>query len=214
MQLDEGQRELAGTCGIYEDLVEDEYDDAFYKKHERWKSDYEAIAGVLGEYLVFSTVLDVGCGNGYIIEELYSRGRVVRGIEGSPAALKAIAPTIREMVTLHDLKKPICLGHFDLVICTEVAEHLRPENADTVVETICIHNPRYIFFTAATPGQNGRFHRNEQPHSYWAERFALRKYLYSEDVSFKIRGRLAVALRHAKWIARNTMIFARDPGLT
>ncbi len=56
-------------------------------------------------------------------------------------------------------------------MCTEVAEHLPESAADTLVETIVRHAKELILFSAATPGQGGYRHINEQPHEYWEKKF-------------------------------------------
>jgi len=65
------------------------------------------------------------------------------------------------------------LRKYDLVLCLEVAEHLSPLFAGRLVDNICNHTDT-VFFSAATPGQGGYNHLNEQPHSYWVEKFEKR----------------------------------------
>ena len=62
---------------------------------------------------------------------------------------------------------------FDLAICFEVAEHLEEHWADRLVDTLSDCAP-IIVFSAATPGQGGSYHHNEQPHSYWLDKFKER----------------------------------------
>ena len=62
-----------------------------------------------------------------------------------------------------DLCGRLELGRYDLVICTEVAEHLLAEHADTLIENIDRAAAEWVFFTAAALGQRGFGHVNEQP---------------------------------------------------
>jgi hypothetical protein len=62
---------------------------------------------------------------------------------------------------------------FDLCLCLEVGEHLRPDRADALVGMLCSLSDR-VLFSAAIPGQGGVDHLNEQFQSWWAEIF--RKY--------------------------------------
>ena len=179
----------------------------FYAKHKPWKRDYVAVARALAQSIDFSSALDLGCGNAYIAEELQEMGKVVRAIDGSDCALEAMAPLIRQRAILHDLTIPITVGKFDLVICTEVAEHLPARSAQTLVKTICSHFPQHVFFTAATPGQRGHFHLNEQPHSYWKLIFSDNGYVCNEALTESIQNKLSIRMKNARWIARNTMIF-------
>jgi len=77
----------------------------------------------------------------------------------------------------HDLNQPIDLGRqFDLVVSVEAAEHLRPESADGLVDSIARHG-RAVVFSAAIPHQGGQNHLNEQWPGYWVERFRQRRFI-------------------------------------
>ena len=60
---------------------------------------------------------------------------------------------------------------FDLCLCLEVAEHLKPSRAEELVKFLCLISDR-ILFSAAIPQQGGNGHVNEQWQSWWAELFA------------------------------------------
>ena len=75
-----------------------------------------------------------------------------------------------------DLTQPVFLDcKFDLLLCLEVAEHLPANKAEHLVKT-CASHSNTIFWSAATPGQGGYHHVNEQPHEYWIEKFAAHGY--------------------------------------
>lgn len=59
---------------------------------------------------------------------------------------------------------------FDLCLCLEVAEHIRPHRAGDLVKMLCSLSDR-ILFSAAIPMQGGQGHVNEQWQSWWAELF-------------------------------------------
>lgn len=60
---------------------------------------------------------------------------------------------------------------FDLCLCLEVAEHLKPSRAEQLVKLLCSLSDR-VLFSAAIPHQGGTGHINEQWQSWWAELFA------------------------------------------
>jgi predicted TPR repeat methyltransferase len=188
------------------------YDADFFAMHQPWRAEYDAIADALAHLIDFSSVLDLGCGNGFILDRLHQHGRSVRGVDGSVHALQAAPPSIREKLTLADLTAPLRLGRHDLVICSEVAEHLAAHRADRLVDTICAHCGRWVFFTAATPGQGGHSHVNEQPHDYWIAKFARRGLRLDPDMTQRLRSELAQALHTAWWFARNATILHAPPG--
>lgn len=142
------------------------YDGPFFEMHAPWRLEYDCIADLLANRLQFSSVIDLGCGSGFIMARLRELGKEVCGVDGSVEALKAAPPSVKESIVLRDLTAPLYLGQYDLVVCTEVAEHLEEEFAEMVVDNICANTKHLIFFTAATPGQGGHCHVNEQPHSY------------------------------------------------
>jgi hypothetical protein len=59
---------------------------------------------------------------------------------------------------------------FDLCLCLEVAEHLKPNRAEGLVKFLCSLSDR-VLFSAAIPLQGGVGHVNERWQSYWAELF-------------------------------------------
>jgi hypothetical protein len=103
-----------------------------------------------------------------------------------------------------DLTQPIDLGiQADLVVCLEVAEHLPPEAAPVLVDTLCRHGKR-ILFSAAPPGQGGTGHLNEQPPAYWAELFARHGYRYQDIVRHRLSPEVS------PWYRHNTVLVCHD----
>jgi len=60
---------------------------------------------------------------------------------------------------------------FDLCLCLEVAEHLKPTRAVDLVKFLC-SLADHVLFSAAIPHQGGTGHINEQFQSWWAQLFA------------------------------------------
>jgi 2-polyprenyl-3-methyl-5-hydroxy-6-metoxy-1,4-benzoquinol methylase len=69
---------------------------------------------------------------------------------------------------------------FDLTISLEVAEHI--SNADNFLDTLEHFTNKAVLFSAATPGQGGKDHCNEQPHSYWHKKFEDRGGFRTRDI--------------------------------
>lgn len=59
---------------------------------------------------------------------------------------------------------------YDLVICTEVMEHIDEKYAKEIISFLCARGKK-VLFSAAIPGQGGNDHKNEQWQSYWASLF-------------------------------------------
>lgn len=182
------------------------YDKEFFDLQARWRQEYVGMAGILATLIPFASVLDVGCGNGFLLAKLHELGKKVRGVDGSREALAAAPESIRRYLSIHDLRRPLRGRRFDLVICTEVAEHLDAAFADTLVESVCARSRGMVCFSAATPGQGGICHLNEQPHAYWVERFLSQGYEVQEALSATFRGQLSEVIHNAWWFVRNSMI--------
>ena len=121
------------------------------------------------------SVVDFGCGTGGTLSALLAHGATVLGIDGFKACLPFIErkdPNLSQYITIHDLIKPWTAPRtFDLAISIECLEHLPPEAADTAVASIASAAPRAIV-TAAPPCGGNSLHINEQPFSYWLEKFS------------------------------------------
>lgn len=173
--------------------------------------EYGTLARIIDETFMVDTVIDVGCGSGLVIEELQRRGRCVAGIDGSAHAVGTASPSVAPHIEVADLRRPLVdqiptdLGRFDLVVCTEVAEHL-PESASyQLVQTLVSLAKGPIYFTAAPPGQGGTDHVNEQPAQYWLDRFAHNGYALDAPRSTEMCRRLEV-LKGMHWFQRSSMV--------
>lgn len=184
------------------------YDRHFFARQLRWREEYDAIADTLVKHMPFSSVLDLGCGSAFLITRLARHGKSVLGIDGSSDARVFAAAELHDKILTHDLTSPIEIGRYDLVICTEVAEHLPAAHADTLVSSICRNAGRWVFFTAALPGQGGHGHVNEQPHGYWIDRFRERGWALDAGRTAAFRRELSERVRIARWFPMNALLFS------
>jgi SAM-dependent methyltransferase len=153
-----------------------------------------------------NTLLDVGCGTGALLVECRRAGVEARGLEYSQAGLRLCRSRGLD-VRRFDLERDTLRSPavpYDLVISTEVAEHLPASVADRFVDLL-VSQAQTVVFTAATPGQGGNDHVNEQPHEYWIAKFSARG--YGLDESLSRRWRLDWEGRVAPWFSQNLMIF-------
>jgi hypothetical protein len=88
----------------------------------------------------------------------------------------------------------------------EVAEHLPARVAERYVGLLAGLAP-VIVFTAAPPGQGGADHVNEQPPSYWIEKFSRRGFAHDEARSRAWRARWKASGKVQGWYYRNLMLF-------
>jgi len=153
------------------------------------------------------TVVDIGCGEGAWLAAFIAAGCEGLGIDGpdvDTARLRIPAAAFR----VRDLEEPLAPwlagARFDLAVCIEVAEHLSPARADGLVDDLAALSDR-VLFSAATPGQGGYGHVNEQPHEYWLRRFEDRGYAATTVLRRRIAGDEAIA----PWYRENLLLLAR-----
>ncbi len=154
------------------------------------------------------TVLDVGCGAGAWLQVWGEAGLDDwMGVDGDYVDTRSllIAP---ERFHRQDLSQPFDLGRrFDLVYSFEVAEHIAPAFAEAFVDSLTAHGD-LIAFSAATPGQGGEFHVNEQPYDYWRAKFRARGYACFDGLRPQIVGDSQIE----PWYRYNILLFANDRG--
>lgn len=183
------------------------YDAGFFEALESGvQRSATAAAGLLLELFQPGSVLDVGCGTGLWLAALRERGLTdIFGVDGPwvPAEKLAIPAGL---FRAHDLTQPFDLQRrFDVALCLEVAEHLAPAAAPTLVESLVRHAPA-IVFSAAIPGQGGRGHINEQWPNYWVALFARHGY----RCSTALRDRLWTCEALEPWYRQNMLCLVEN----
>jgi Methyltransferase domain len=158
------------------------YDDEFFRfilADSRPQAEWLA-PKIANEFGVRS-VIDLGCASGHWVDAFMRAGADARGIEGSESA-KASLVCAEDRVKFADLRFPLtdAPSHADLVMSIEVAEHIEEKYADTFLANIVRYTPNIILLTAATPGQGGHYHVNEQPQAYWISKMAALGYQFDE----------------------------------
>lgn len=164
---------------------------------------------ILFEHIQPKSVADVGCGLGTWLKVLQNMGvNEVLGIDGNYIDQSNLQIDAEDFL-LHDLTKPLIYSRkFDLAICLEVAEHL-PEEASKIIVNTLTNLSETILFSAALPRQGGQNHINEQPFSYWVERFNKRGYLV-KDV---FRNEIWQNENIDWWYRQNMFLVVKDYGM-
>jgi len=143
-------------------------------KHDRWNK--RLLNVILAYFGVPENYLDVGSGTGAMVLAARSMGVDAYGID--------LMSGFSDYIYHHDLREPFDHGRkYQLITCIEVAEHLEPEFAPVLVQSIAQHTipGSILFFTAAGPGQDGIEHKNCQLGSYWRDLFYEHGLSYRAD---------------------------------
>ena len=180
-----------------------------FANREKYREDYRALAGYLLEAVEFDSVLDVGCANGFLLEEFLSAAKRVQGIELSEEVREFLSPALLDHVMIGDFS--VAVGSWDLVCCIEVAEHLEPERSEDLVAKLCSSAERAIYFTAARPGQTGHGHINCRPPAEWLAWFSESGWQVDEPSTKALRERMKT-LDTAHWLGPNSFLFTPERG--
>ena len=185
-----------------------EYDDVFYKyinagALESARHMLPALMKVLPAPI--NSVLDVGCGVGAWLAVWKSLNVEVLGLDGSYIHLDQLLIDQNEFIP-KDLNADFVLDkRFSLVQSLEVAEHLPPSSAPGFVASLCRHADM-VLFSAATPGQGGENHINEQTYSYWRHQFQTQGFAMYDPVRPSLAGNLAIK----PWYRYNTFLYVNE----
>ena len=153
------------------------------------------------------SVIDIGCGTGALLAQLRDEGCSVLGLEYAAAGRNMCHKRGLEVrpfdITLDNF---VAEQIYDVVVSMEVAEHLPETAADRYVELLS-RLGRNIVFTAATPGQGGTGHVNEQPHEYWINKFAQRDRILDWTLTSRWRAAWRESGHVQSWYYNNLLVF-------
>jgi SAM-dependent methyltransferase len=120
-----------------------------------------AVIGVKPE-----SIIDIGCGVG----EWNNGHPDYTGVDHH-VQMNDLLISSERLIECDLNREDVDLGRkFDLALCLEVAEHLKPARAEGLVKMLCNLSDR-VLFSAAIPHQGGTGHVNEAWQSWWAELF-------------------------------------------
>jgi SAM-dependent methyltransferase len=141
-----------------------------YEENEHWRWFFGQVADNIVATLNPGTVLDAGCAKGFLVAALRERGVDARGFDLSEYAVADAPQAARDHVRVGSLTDPID-GHYDLVTCIEVIEHLDPADASAAVRNLCSASEAVLL--SSTPAdQDEVTHVNVQPPERWSQLFA------------------------------------------
>ncbi len=188
---------------------EEMYDAAYYATYVEpaMRTSVGVIAASILERYQPRTVVDVGCGTGLLLVHLREAGVQVEGLEYSEAACKVCRERELKVHRVNLETDVLPSLRADVVVSTEVAEHLPESCADRFVDALC-GIAGTVVLTAATPGQGGTDHVNEQPHEYWVGKFRARGMAFDEAATLAWRARWKDAGALACYY-QNVMLFGR-----
>ena len=136
----------------------------------------------VAQYVPTKRVVDVGCGLAAWLKVFQEEGAErVLGIDGDYLNLNKVLIDKEDILktNLEELDEFPTEEQFDLAICLEVAEHLKPASAENLVAFLTSLADA-VLFSAAIPFQGGLNHINEQWPDYWQALFAAQGFEFHD----------------------------------
>ena len=187
------------------------YDQDYYQTHVEPTAVRGAMimADSIMEKLHPKNLIDVGCGTGALLEVFQKHGVKVKGLEYSEAALVFCRARQLDVSKFDLMADDVGSSEiYDVGVSLEVAEHLPAKVAEKYVDMLT-RLAQTIVFTAATPGQGGLDHVNEQPPAYWIEKFATRGFILNADCTKALSENWRASGLVASWYFNNLLIFEK-----
>jgi glycosyltransferase involved in cell wall biosynthesis/SAM-dependent methyltransferase len=170
-----------------------------------WLKFFDAIAERLVVNLKPQTVLDVGCGVGFLVKAFRSQGIEAYGIDISEYAISQIPEDLQSFCRVSSATQvpPKDFPEsYDLITCIEVLEHLPAEDGRQAIANMALRT-RHILFSSTTDHTEEPTHVNVQPVSYWLAIFASHGFF--PDLNFD-----AGIVSPQAYLLRNRFPEARD----
>jgi hypothetical protein len=179
----------------------DPHDRAFFEQMRGCRDNYRKLADAIHQIVGLQpSCLDIGAGIGLQTARLMEIGwRSVIGAEHSEVARQMREPGVTMVpFDLTEIARNPQVAA--CVICTETAEHIPAEHADTIATVVTQHATDVIVWSAAVPGQEWPGHVNLQPPSYWLGKLQARGWVVDEARSWALRDQM-IQTRAQHWAA-------------
>ena len=149
-------------------IERDKYVDAYNNpSYGMGAARFRASSSALADLPLRSTLLDVGCGRGEMLDFAHRLGFEVRGCEVVPALIDNQRVIFGEAHAL-----PFGADSFDVVTLWDVIEHLRPDDTAQVLAELARVARKHVLITAANyssrahPG-GPELHINRRDYDVW-----------------------------------------------
>jgi SAM-dependent methyltransferase len=147
-----------------------------------WGTFFGMIAEELIRGLQPKRVLDAGCALGFLVEAFWDRGIEAWGIDISPYAISQVRRDLQAYCQVGSIADSI-EGHYDLITCIEVLEHMPEAQATRALENMTGATDTIVF--SSTPYDvDEQTHFNVRPIISWLHLF--REHGFAPDLGFDV----------------------------
>jgi SAM-dependent methyltransferase len=132
------------------------------------------------------SLVDVGCGEGQLMEYFHTKGVRVYGIDGLIENIENASDLVREYMVLHDYTDGVLDPlDADMVISCEFVEHVHKRFAVNYLPQFVYCNT--LVFTHAVEDQQGYHHVNCENDPYWINLITSLGMVYLEEETQEAR---------------------------
>lgn len=163
---------------------------------EHWRGFFRMVADRVVGVTNATTVLDVGCAKGILVQALRERSVDAVGLDVSAHAIESSHDDVRQHLRVASATEPI-EGRYDLVTCIEVLEHMAPAPAQQAIDRMTEVTDR-ILFSSSPFDHLEPTHINTRPTDQWVASFAERGFYRRTDVDLSFLTPWAVLLERAE----------------
>jgi SAM-dependent methyltransferase len=167
----------------------EDYGDAYYRGNlgsepyewasPEWRTFFTMAAERIRAITNPSSVLDVGCARGLLVQAFCEQGVDAYGIDVSQHAIDTAHPDVAPRLSVGSADK--VEGSWDLITCIEVLEHMGPEDGERAIDAMCAASDRVLL--SSNPSHFAEpTHINVREPAAWAASFAERGFFRRTDV--------------------------------
>ena len=150
---------------------------SYWTRPDRWGessfADPESLAAEIIGSCAPASMLDVGCGMGKLVHALLGQGIDAHGCDISDTVINHLAA--EHCGRFHQgsiLSLPFPDAAFSTVICTDVLEHLAPEDVPKAIAELRRVSRQHLFVVVGTlADRDGSWHLTIQPEEWWITTF-------------------------------------------
>lgn len=150
-----------------------------YCRNEQWLRFFDGVADAVVREMAPRRVLDAGCALGLLVEALRQRGVEAFGVDVSDYAIGQVHEPVKPYCRVGSIAADLD-GHYDLIVCIEVLEHMPPVEAEAAIDRFAQHTDD-VLFSSSPRDYTEATHVNVRAPEEWAEAFARRGFFRDAD---------------------------------
>ena len=165
-----------------------------------WRTFFTMVADRIRAVTNPSSVLDVGCARGLLVQAFCEQGVDAYGIDVSQRAIESAHPNVATRLSVGSAEE--IAGSWDLITCIEVLEHMAPAAAEHAIESMCAASDRVIVSCSPSNFSESTDIHVREP-AVWAGLFAERGLFRRTDVELSFLAPWAALFERADVTVRD-----------